>query len=197
MVRPDRPQGPWQMLLASTLRPWFLWPGKLSYAPLSQPSLLDPHSCSFERLSVLTINSLLLLAPRTAPSFALFCVVGESGADAIKSVWRNWVRYESAADRKRWTGGRSRTLAPPRGAVWIVFTILMWNRETNQMQGTPYIVSRREVIQILASTYTISICQCICSYTQVTLCVCVSCLSHYQFRYEHLMHLRILTPIVA
>jgi hypothetical protein len=76
VVRLDRPQGPWQMLLASTLRPWFVWPGKLSYAPLPQPSLLDPPSCSFERSSVLTINSLLLLVPRTTPSFALFCGCG-------------------------------------------------------------------------------------------------------------------------
>ena len=73
VVRLVRPQGPWQMLLASTLRPWFVWPGKLSYAPLPQPSLLDPPSCSFDRLSILTIHSPLLLAPRTTPSFALFC----------------------------------------------------------------------------------------------------------------------------
>jgi hypothetical protein len=38
----------------------------------------------------------------------------------LKLVWRTWVMVSfDAGDRKRWTGGRSRTLAPPRGAAWI------------------------------------------------------------------------------
>jgi hypothetical protein len=43
-------------------------------------------------------------------------------------------------DRKRWTGGRSRTLAPPRGAAWMSRLLLTphdgveW--EMNQMLGT-------------------------------------------------------------
>jgi hypothetical protein len=47
---------------------------------------------------------------------------------------------EALGDRKRWTGGRSRTLAPPRGAAWISRPFVASNDdvrwETNQMLGT-------------------------------------------------------------
>jgi hypothetical protein len=43
-------------------------------------------------------------------------------------------------DRKRWTGGRSRTLAPPRGAAWMSQSLFTSHRgveqEMNQMLGT-------------------------------------------------------------
>ncbi|KAJ4990683.1 hypothetical protein SVAN01_03914 [Stagonosporopsis vannaccii] len=65
-----------------------------------------------------------------------FCGSRIIAGQVLLPVWRKWVKHGSAADRKRWTGGRSRTLAPPRGAAWIVDCSRVGERETNQMQGT-------------------------------------------------------------
>ncbi|KAF2250485.1 hypothetical protein BU26DRAFT_264230 [Trematosphaeria pertusa] len=51
-------------------------------------------------------------------------------------AWRNWVGRQPG-DRKRRTGGRSRTLAPPRGATWIV----SWARRTKCKRRTSVKVS--------------------------------------------------------
>ena len=69
-----RPQGPWQLSLASTLRPRFESPGSCPERRFRGSRYLDPASRSFGRLPLLTIFSPILLARRTTLFFAsLLC----------------------------------------------------------------------------------------------------------------------------
>lgn len=47
-----------------------------------------------------------------------YTAAGQAAAEACLEKHGPWLC--GAGGRKRWTGGRSRTLAPPRGAAWIV-----------------------------------------------------------------------------
>ena len=61
------------------------------------------------------------LALQDLSTYGLCCVgCWEAGQLLSKSVWRRLDQgVQDLGDRKRWMGGRSRTLAPPRGAAWI------------------------------------------------------------------------------
>jgi hypothetical protein len=123
----DRPQGPWQLRgQAPSGNNGEPIPVPMSYLG-SHPYLfvspfrvrfcdnfcvpLPPSSTMFARALPLSDANCW-----TGPSFPT--AAGQAAANVCQE--KNGPQLCGAGGRKRWMGGRSRTLAPPRGAAWIV-----------------------------------------------------------------------------
>lgn len=116
----DRPQGPWQKAYkyppATYIRVTPTW-CRSSWAPVpSVPvPVRSPLHCDLAALSFLYILS------RALPLWHILVplVLLTAGQVAVKLCLEKYGSKLVLVDRKRGTGGRSRTHAPPRGAAWI------------------------------------------------------------------------------
>jgi hypothetical protein len=108
----DRSHNPWQSQHTSTLR---------------QRKRVIPTSCRGSHVC----RRSLLRVPEPFMSLVASCYLGfwstflvfapcSAGQVAVETCWEKNGSHYYGGDRKRWTGSRSRTLAPPRGAAWIV-----------------------------------------------------------------------------
>jgi hypothetical protein len=132
----DRSYGPWQYSIrapSGNLKRSFRPRAALSRAPAPVPRPRPrPQASPFETATFRSMLPLpfycpLSLFPRPLLAQRVLVVrLSGSGAGCFQNpVWRNMDRGVAAlGDCKRWTGGRSRTLAPPRGAAWISQTLV-------------------------------------------------------------------------
>lgn len=134
--------------LSQAARPLALIACKHPPVPFREFWGFDPSAASWA-----LDTSIPLLVPSVRPTFDYFgllfwlvrfmismffitVVGGYSGVGATNLPGEIGSGTKVLEDRRSWMGGRSRTLAPPRGAAWIVDPLLIWRCKTNQMRGT-------------------------------------------------------------
>jgi len=117
-------QDPWQSQHTSTLRQ------RKRVTPTSCRWLqsLHPRPVPFRPYTVATLRFVRVPVPYYVSHLVPYCPL-QFLVPHVRISWgkllfenlsgENWIALLSGG-RKRWTGSRSRTLAPPRGAAWIV-----------------------------------------------------------------------------
>jgi hypothetical protein len=126
--------GPWQLQHTSTLR--LRKKGHSDLVPMAPtpPSPFRPVPSRHPTVATLRFVCVQYSVSHVVPCYILpfFGVPRPNQRDKLLLI------VLSSGDRKSWTGSRSRTLAPPRGAAWIVKRSGAVERKMNQMPGTHF-----------------------------------------------------------